>query len=238
MVASINSDSLCDICDCFFCFGKWIIFLIFSFKNLVCFLKDFNSFFPQQSKRSLLKWTNDLNDGVPLWRRILLCLSGVAAFTNVLNVVLVIKGKISSYFWGIIGAILYGVYAFAYGYVGDAQLYVLFFLPMQFVGIYTWSNQLDNQSTTRVKSLNIIGWIFVIVLCLGLGVLFYYEIPAFSKLLTSQYFFETMPIPHIFDASTNAISVVGQFLLILCYWEQYILWACVNLIGIIMYSGK
>lgn len=109
---------------------------------------------------------------------------------------------------------------------------------MQFVGMHIWSKQLDNQATTRVKSLGILGWIIVIVLCVGLGALFYYEIPAFSKLLTSQYFFETMQIPHIFDASTNAISVVGQFLLILCYWEQYILWLVVNIIAIIMYSGK
>ena len=133
---------------------------------------------------------------------------------------------------------MYGTYAFAYGYVGDAQLYVLFFLPMQFVGIYIWSKQLDNQSTTRVKSLKLLGWILILVLCVGLGFLFYYEIPAFAKLLTSQYFFETNFVAHLFDASTNAISVVAQFLLILCYWEQYILWAAVNVIGIIMYSGK
>ncbi|CAF1315389.1 unnamed protein product [Adineta ricciae] len=200
--------------------------------------KDFNSFFAREPKRALLKWTNDLNDGVPLWRRILLCLSGVAAFTNVLNVVLVIRGKLSSFFWGIIGAILYGTYAFAYGYVGDAQLYVLFFLPMQFVGIYIWSKQLDNQSTTRVKSLKLLGWLLILVLCVGLGFLFYYEIPAFAKLLTSQYFFETNFVAHLFDASTNAISVVAQFLLILCYWEQYILWATVNVIGIVMYSDS
>jgi nicotinamide mononucleotide transporter PnuC len=109
---------------------------------------------------------------------------------------------------------------------------------MQFVGIYIWSKQLDDQSTTRVRSLKLIGWICVIILCVGLGVLFYYEIPAFSKLLTSSYFFESRLTPHILDASTNAISVVGQFLLILCYWEQYILWTCVNMMGIIMYSGK
>lgn len=220
---------------------KWwqaLILLLFATFMVVFSVLDFNSFFPQILKRSILKWTNDYNDGIPLWRRILLCLSGVAAFTNVLNVVLVIQGKISSYFWGIIGAILYGVYAFAYGYVGDAQLYALFFLPMQFVGMYIWSKELDSQSTTRVKSLSKIGWIFVIILCVGLGALFYYEIPAFAKLLTSQYFFETMLVPHILDASTNALSVVAQFLLILCYWEQYILWTCVNIMAIIMYSGK
>lgn len=193
---------------------------------------------PKKNKSSILKWTNDLKDGVALWRRILLCLSGVAAFINVLFVVLVIRGKLSSYFWGILGAIMYGAYAFAYGYVGDAQLYTLFFLPMQFIGIYVWSSELDNESTTRVKSLKLVGWIIVIILCLGLGVLFFYEIPAFSKLLTKQYFFDTMLLPRILDASTNAVSVIGQFLLIFCYWEQYILWLIANIIGIVMYSGK
>jgi nicotinamide mononucleotide transporter PnuC len=217
--------------------NSFLLLLSISKTNLDFFLsKDFNSFF--RPELSLIKWINELNNGVPLWRRICLCLSGIAAFTNVLNVVLVIRGKISSYFWGIIGAILYGIYSFAYGYVGDAQLYVLFFLPMQFIGIYMWSNQLDTQSTTRVKSLKLIGWIFVIILCVGLGFLFYYEIPAFSKLLTSQYFFQTSFIPHLLDALTNALSFVAQFLLILCYWEQYVLWAAVNIMGIIMYSGK
>lgn len=162
----------------------------------------------------------------------------MAAFTNVLNVVLVIKGKISAYFWGIIGSILYGSFAFAYGYVGDAQLYVLFFLPMQFVGIYTWSNALDQESTTRIRSLTLLRWIIAVVLIVGLGFLFFYEIPAFARALTGMYAFESDIAPHILDASTNAISFVGQFLLIFCYWEQYICWLFANIIGIVMYSGK
>lgn len=193
---------------------------------------------PQSNGLSLLKWTNLTNYGEPLWRRILLCLSGLAAFTNVLNVVLVIRGKISCYFWGIVGAILYGIFAFAFDYVGDAQLYVLFFLPMQFIGVYIWSKEMDNQSTTRVKSLTWIGWIIVVFLSAALAVLFFYEIPAFSKLLTSSYAFETKLAPHIFDACTNSLSVIAQFLLIFCYWEQYILWLSVNLLGIVMYSGE
>ena len=200
--------------------------------------KDFNLFFSRKQKHSLLKWTNDFNAGVPLWRRILLCLSGIAAFTNVLNVVLVIRGKISSYFWGAIGAIIYGVYSFAYGYVGDAQLYTLFFLPMQFIGIYIWSSELNDERTIHVRSLKFVGWLFIIVLSGGLAVLFFYEIPASSKLLTSRYDFESMLAPHILDASTNALSVVGQFLLVLRYWEQYLLWIIVNIMAIIMYSGK
>jgi nicotinamide mononucleotide transporter PnuC len=109
---------------------------------------------------------------------------------------------------------------------------------MQFIGMYTWSKELDNQSTTRVKSLKLIGWIFIIIISVGLGAMFYFEIPAFSKAITGDYFFETTLVPHILDASTNALSIVGQFLLIFCYWEQYALWIVVNIMAIIMYSGK
>jgi nicotinamide mononucleotide transporter len=144
----------------------------------------------------------------------------------------------SSYFWGIIGSILYGAYAFAYGYVGDAQLYVFVFLPMQFVGIYIWSKQLDNQATTRVKSLKFPGWCLVLFLSLILIVFFYYEIPLFSEYLTSEYLFENKSVPHILDAITNGLSVIGEILLIACYWEQYIIWTFVNLMLIVMYSGK
>lgn len=191
-----------------------------------------------QSKRSLFKWINDVNSGIPLWRRLLLYLSGISAFTNVLNVVLVIHGKMSSYFWGILGAILYGSYAFAYGYVGDAQLSLLFYLPMQFVGIFIWSKALDEKSTTRVKSLTWTRWFLVLCLSAILTYLFFYEIPIFSVYLTSTYQFQDRFFPHLLDAVTNALSVIGQFLLILCYWEQYIIWTVVNLMLIVMYSGK
>ena len=200
--------------------------------------QDFNSFFPFGERRALLKWTNDFHASVPVWRRVLLCFSGLSAITNVLNVVLVVRGKISSYFWGILGALLYGSYAFAYGYVGDAQLFLFFFLPMEFIGIMIWSNELDNKSTTRVKSLTFTGWLFVFGLGSMLTCLFFYEIPLFSTYLTSRYLFENRFFPHLLDALTNAMSVVGQCLLILCYWEQYIVWTAVNLILIVMYSGK
>ncbi|CAF4040817.1 unnamed protein product [Adineta steineri] len=219
-------------------FQKWkiIILILYATFSVIFTIVDVNSF--TKKDRSLLKWINDRTDRVALWRRCLLCLSGVSAFTNVLNVVLVIHGKMSAYFWGILGAILYGPFAFAYGYAGDAQLFVLFFLPMQFVGIYTWSKELDTQATTRVKSLKLTGWIFVLLSSSLVILLFYYEIPWFAKLLTGKYFFEKIPILHKLDAATNGLSVIAQILMIACYWEQYIIWTVVNLMLIVMYSGK
>ncbi|CAF1237515.1 unnamed protein product [Adineta steineri] len=219
-------------------FQKWkiIILILYATFSVIFTIVDVNSF--TKKDRSLLKWINDRTDRVALWRRCLLCLSGVSAFTNVLNVVLVIHGKMSAYFWGILGAILYGPFAFAYGYAGDAQLFVLFFLPMQFVGIYTWSKELDTQATTRVKSLKLTGWLFVLLSSSLVILLFYYEIPWFAKLLTGKYFFENIPVLHKLDAATNGLSVIAQVLMIACYWEQYIIWTVVNLMLIVMYSGK
>lgn len=44
-----------------------------------------------------------------------MCLSGAAAFTGVLSVVLTTKGKITAFFWGIINSLLYGLFSYAYG---------------------------------------------------------------------------------------------------------------------------
>ncbi|CAF4029146.1 unnamed protein product [Rotaria magnacalcarata] len=211
------------------------ILILFGTFNVIFSILDFNSLFSQ--KRSLLKWINDYHDGITLWRRISLCLSGISAFTTILYVVLVMHGKFSSFFWGIVSAILYGTFAFAYGYVGDAQLFIFFFLPIQFVGIYLWAKELDNKSTTRVKSLKPIGWLYVCVLTALLTFIFYYEIPMFSKRLVKDYLFEKRFVPHVFDAITNSLNVVGQILLIACYWEQYIIWIMVNIMSIIMYSA-
>ena len=48
-----------------------------------------------------------------MWRRVMMGLSGGASFTGALCVVLITKGKFSSYFWGLINTSLYGLFAFA-----------------------------------------------------------------------------------------------------------------------------
>ncbi|CAF1464257.1 unnamed protein product [Adineta ricciae] len=221
-------------------FQTWqiLILLLYATFNVVFSFLDFNSIIFRDRQQSLFRWTNEYNQGTSLWRRVLLSFTGISAITNVLNVVLVIRGKMSSYFWGILGAIFYGTFAFANGYAGDAQLFVFFFLPMQFVGIHIWSKELDTKSTARVKSLKLSGWLLIILLSCTFILLFYYEIPMFSKLLTSKYLFEQTPVPHVLDALTNGLSVMGQFLCIARYWEQYIIWTFVNLALIVMYSGE
>jgi HTH-type transcriptional regulator, transcriptional repressor of NAD biosynthesis genes len=72
----------------------------------------------------------------------MMCISGAASFTGVLCVVLTTKGKITCFFWGAINSLLYGLFAYAYGYAGDAQLNLFFFFPVQFLGVYLWGEDM------------------------------------------------------------------------------------------------
>ncbi|KAI9762070.1 MAG: hypothetical protein M1840_001479 [Geoglossum simile] len=191
----------------------------------------------ERSSHSLLKWTNDTRAGIALWRRILMTLSGVAAFSGALCVVLVARGRFSNYVWGIINCVTYGAFAMAYGYAGDAQLNIIFFLPLQFLGIYMWKGNLDQDRVARSRSLGWLGRCGALLVSLLIAVSFYYEIPEFAKALTGAYYFAGMPVPRRLDAATNALSICAQILLLYRFWEQWLFWISVDVLQILMYSG-
>jgi HTH-type transcriptional repressor of NAD biosynthesis genes len=222
-----------------YCFTWWqsILLIIFCCASIVFSILDFNHFTTPDTDPNLLGWDNDRDNGITYWRRILMILSGVASFTGVMSVVLTTKGKFSSYFWGIINCILYGLFSFAYGYTGDAQLNIMFFLPFQFIGIYFWKDNLDDEETAIPKSLNFWKWLLVIIATIMLSFGFYYEIPPFTIALTGSYPFSDNPVPWKLDAISNALNVVAQVLLIGRYWEQWILWITVDCMQIAMYTG-
>ena len=215
-----------------------ILAILFGAFTIVFSVLDFNVLlYHQQSSRSVLKWTNDTKDGIAIWRRILMALSGVASFTGAISVILAAKGRFSNYLWGIVNCITYGAFAMAYGYAGDAQLNIMIFLPMQFLGIYMWRHNLDNENVAKSRSLGPLVWFCVIAVSLLIAIMFYYEIPAFARALAGSYFFQGMETPRRLDAATNALSICAQLLMLWRYWEQWLLWISVDVLQIIMYSG-
>ncbi|KAJ3120706.1 hypothetical protein HK098_004392 [Nowakowskiella sp. JEL0407] len=198
---------------------------------------NFNSLIQPSSGLRLLVWTNDEQAGIELWRRVIMTFSGIASFSGVLSVVLTAKGKYSCFFWGIINSAVYGLFAFAYGYAGDAQLNVFFFLPMQFVGLWAWHNSLDDENTAKARSLNLLQWVGALLLLTGCVFAFYFEIPVFAKAIAGSYVFEGNNTPRALDACTNGLNIVAQILLLGRFWEQWIFWLSVNILQIIMYAG-
>ena len=65
----------------------------------------------------------------------------IATCTGVINVVLVAKGSILNYLFGIVNVFLCSIIYFKSETFGLAALNALYFLPMQFIGWYNWRNE-------------------------------------------------------------------------------------------------
>lgn len=185
------------------------------------------------------------------WSSILLnwVISPVSAITGIICVVLVARGSLWNYAWGLVNCVAYGYLAWRCGYYGDMLLNLFYFLPFQFIGFYWWTKNLRSFSNEFVvmKKLNVkqaiittIGGIIATVL---LGVALFkmdnWFVTAMKRNVSIyQYIDGVFHIPYlgaIFDASTEILQIVAQILMTLAYAEQWLLWILTNIITIIMW---
>ncbi len=151
----------------------------------------------------------------------------ISSISGMLCVVLVAKGKIDNYYFGIIQTATYAYIAYGYGLYGEAMLNALFYFPVQFIGIYLWKK---NQTSHGVKgedvtiqSLTRIGWLYtivsIVVLTIGYGF--------FLKYLGGNIVWT--------DSATNVLSIAAQILMLKRYTEQWVLWIAVNILSIFLW---
>ena len=152
----------------------------------------------------------------------------ISSLTGMLCVVLVAKGKISNYYFGIVQTGTYAYISYTYGLYGEAMLNGLFYFPLQFVGIYLWSKNKVNQSTTgedvKVKTLTKKQWIQLIVIAIITSALYAY----FLHLIGGQQV--------RIDSVAVVLSIIAQILMIKRYAEQWILWIVVNGLSIVLWA--
>lgn len=203
-----------------------IFIIIFSIIN-------FDSFYDKN--QSLYQWNNYKK--YPKWRRNIFALSGVASITGSLMVITLTKCKLSTYFFGIINNIIFGIYAYAFGYAGDAQTCILFLLPMQFYGIHAWENNMGTDDKLIVERIKLKTLIMTIIAFMIIVIIFYFEIPAISKAITGSYIYENNQVAHIFDSVANAFTIMAQILALNRYLESWVFWILCDLFRIPMYAG-
>ncbi len=67
----------------------------------------------------------------------------ISATTGVICVICTGKGKLSAYVFGLVNSVLYAIISYRAGLYGETMLNALYYVPMQFVGFYTWSRHMD-----------------------------------------------------------------------------------------------
>lgn len=161
-------------------------------------------------------------------------LSGIGVLvgiTGILCVTFAAKGKLLTYFFGLIQVVGYLYISFQSALYGEVMLNV-FYLVMQFVGAWIWFGHLTKQKTSAsasavelvtAKSLSANQWtmlaIAIPVIWLGFG--------AFLNSFGSAQ-------PYL-DSIAVSLSVLAQVLMSWRYKEQWMLWIIVNLFYITLW---
>ena len=148
---------------------------------------------------------------------------GVIAFlTGILCVVLVAKGSIWNYAFGIINTIAYAYIAFGYKLYGEVMLNMIYYLPMQFVGYYLWKNNMK-KTEVNMKKLTLKKTVIMFVVVAIAIILYQRLLLLLGGNLT------------LLDSMSTVVSVIAMILMALRYKEQWLLWIIVNIVSVIMW---
>ena len=148
----------------------------------------------------------------------------ISATTGVACVVCTGKGKLSAYLFGVINCVLYAIISFKAHLYGETMLNALYYVPMQFIGFYIWSKNM-NKETNEVKKIHmnnkkrIIYATLMILGTIGYGLIL-------KKLG------DAMPFV---DSFTTVSSVIAMIISVKMYAEQWWIWILVDIFSVYMW---
>ena len=148
----------------------------------------------------------------------------ISSITGVICVVLTAKGHISCYYWGLINIATYVAVAYFASLYGEVMLNALYYLPMQFVGIYLWKKN-TNQQDELVKASLMTKKEYVI-----------YSLISVFGIVLYGFFLKAIGGSQPFvDSITTVLSVVSMYLSVKRFKEQWILWIIVDFVSVYMW---
>lgn len=144
-----------------------------------------------------------------------------AALTNIICVILVAKGRVSNYIWGLIGVVLYGYVSYTNKLYGNAALNIIYYMPMQFIGMYYWlKNTNDSASDVTVAPLSLRGWVaYTVATVVG----------TYAASLILAHTGDPSPV---LDGFTAFASIVAMWLMVKRHAEQWIVWVLVDVVTV------
>jgi nicotinamide mononucleotide transporter len=157
----------------------------------------------------------------------------IAGIAGVLCVVLVAKGNIWNYLFGIVNVSMYAYISYKASLYGDAALNALYYVPMQFIGWWQWRKRGAAVSEAEAGGAGVqvkarrFTWHQRLILALGCA----------AGVIAVGYVLKHFGDPQPFkDSATTVLSIVAQALMALAFMEQWALWIITNVISVVMWS--
>ena len=159
-------------------------------------------------------------------------IGSVAGIAGVLCVVLVAKGSIWNYLFGLVNVSMYAYISYKASLYGDAGLNALYYLPMQFVGWWQWRKRGAAVSQAEAEGNGVqvkarrFSWKQRALLAVGCTA----AVVAGGFVL--KHFGDPQPFK---DSTTTVLSIVAQALMALAFMEQWVLWIITNIVSVAMW---
>ena len=152
-------------------------------------------------------------------------LSIITMLTGLWCVILVAKGRILNYYFGVVNCIGYAYIAYGYQLYGEVMLNALYFLPMQFVGLYIWRKNKDSKVVDKVK-----------IKFMTNEKRFYTLAASLLSFIAYAVWLSRMgdPVPFL-DSTSTVLSIIAMILMAWRYMEQWILWIVVDIVSVWMW---
>lgn len=158
-------------------------------------------------------------------------IGAVAGISGLVCNVLVAKRNILNYLFGVVNVSLYAWISWQNRIYGDVVLNALYYLPMQFIGFFSWLRRPEggngsdgNISTVRSRRLTNVQRI---VLLAGSA-----AAVALTGWILERYTADPQPYK---DSATTVLSVIAMGLMVMAFMEQWWLWIFINVLGLVMW---
>ena len=148
----------------------------------------------------------------------------VSALTGVACVICTGKGKLSAYLFGLINCVLYAIISYKAKLYGETMLNAFYYVPMQFIGFYIWSKNM-NKETNEVNKIHMTNkvrlfWLATMIIAtIGYGFIL-------------KWMGDAMPFV---DSFTTVSSVVAMIVSVKMYSEQWWIWIAVDVFTVYMW---
>lgn len=148
----------------------------------------------------------------------------ISATTGVACVVCTGKGKLSAYIFGLINCVLYAIIAYKAALYGETMLNAVYYIPMQFVGFYTWKKNM-NAETHEVNKRHMKNQYRIVMLMSIIAATYVYG-------LLLRYLGDAMPFV---DSFTTVSSVAAMIISVRMFAEQWWIWVAVDVFSVYMW---
>lgn len=160
--------------------------------------------------------------------------------TYLTTAILMSKGKVESYFIGIIGVFFYGIVSYNQGYYGELLITILLTFPMMIIGIISWLKHQDkDEDVVIISSLSKKEIVFAFSSQLILFWVYYFLLKAFNTdlLMISSLSIVTSVLATYFEARRSELSLfcyVANDLILITLWMIPIINGDTSLISVLI----